>query len=148
MSSNACYDHYDGQVYCENCGIGLEPEAQPQETDYPLNCDRCGCLLDYTLTGHGVSWILSQIVDNLDDPAGSEHIVPDGHYKGMRHIEIVRDWVSDLCWYSLEPEQHWILRHFLAVTREPPQAPAVMRDIKKRRTLRRLAPIGELCQRK
>lgn len=127
----ACY--VDSEVYCDLHG-GVEPEALPHESDSPLNCAACGCPVEYTLTGDGVTYVLDKIMEAYDDRKNwNKFYVHHGnrkhYYYGSRQVDVVRDWAADLQNYNLSEIERFVLARFLEDS-SPPSKPAK----RKRRT--------------
>lgn len=111
----------DGEPVCERHAPDVEGDLNSNETDVPENCIVCGRPCEYTLTTDGVAYVLEQVRDALQKPVRARNkVIHDrsSYYDGSRHVEIVRDWASDLKWYSLSKVDSDLIDHFLAVTEE------------------------------
>jgi hypothetical protein len=100
----ACYDTENGEVYCDQCALDIEPEGIAQECDSPQHCGGCGAPVEYSLTGEGVAYVMEAIRDNLRNGLDSSITPADRHhmryYAGMPHCSIVGDWARDIRYYG------------------------------------------------
>ncbi len=112
--------HHECEEYCEDCA---PKDAKPGngEQDCPINCCNCGRPLDYSLTSDGVEYVISYIIEALENGLDN-HIIPlTGtlevesltYYHGSPHYEIVRDWAKDLEAYSLDRKDAVIVQMYL-----------------------------------
>ena len=93
----ACYDTENCEVYCPNCAPDIEPEAMGQETDSPLHCGNCHTLLEHSLTGEGVRYVIDTLLDAI---------------RTKQATDIEREWADMLRWYYLTPKQTAVLSRF------------------------------------
>lgn len=120
--------HDENGAYCEQCAPkDIEPDYNSNEVDSPDNCQVCGRPCEYSLTTHGVAYVLDAIIDCLEESEderneiiGNDEVVgrrlSPSYYRGSPGCSVVRDWAEDLLNYGLNRHQKWIVEHFLEIT--------------------------------
>ena len=109
-------------LYCENCAPeGSEPYPDGGgESDRPQSCDTCHRFLENPLTSYGVQYVLDAARGELARGRAAYntvHACYNGtYYEGCRHVEIVRDWMEQLQWYSLNDKDTRFVEKFLSWT--------------------------------
>lgn len=113
---------YKGDHYCYGClPVNTDHPGVMDgsgEQDCPAHCHLCSIPLAYSLTTHGVQYVIDALLSALDEwPKRGTQIVTDGgYYHGCRQIEVCRDWAEDLRWYSLDVKDKFIVEQFMALT--------------------------------
>lgn len=130
MSISGHY-HSGGNEYCESCLPDIDAVDWDQgEQDSPANCHQCGQQLFYTLTSHGVKYVVEQVEEELDDyllyagpPVGWFKEAGLSYYKGMPQITILREWVQDVLDYNLSRDTKRLCELFLLLSEGEMEAP-------------------------
>ena len=106
----------DADLYCEHCAPNDAEPVQSNETDNPSHCGACHEPLTYTLTPDGVNYVLEDIRESMANQGGWDtvHDCYNGTwYEGSRHVEIVRDWATELGNYFLSDADTKLVERFL-----------------------------------
>ncbi len=113
---------YRGDHYCYPClpVVTDHPEVYDAsgEQDTPAHCYVCSIPLSYSLTSHGVQYVIDALLDELAHwpERGTQLILDTTYYHGCRQIEICRGWAEEIRWYSLDAKDKFIVDRFLEVT--------------------------------
>lgn len=120
---------YDADVHCTGCAIAMATEAwgnasvlddpdfceeheigvifADSESDYPEHCADCGGMLDTSLTGDGVDYIIDALAHYIDHRTGD--------------TEVLDQWESRLQWCTVSESDEKIIDRYREL-REDEQA--------------------------